>query len=70
MVSYPVLRLARRYVIGGRVQGVGFRFFAEEAAARAPGGDVCGEPADAARVEQVEVDESAPTGRNTGFSIR
>ena len=34
MVSYPVLRLARRYVIGGRVQGVGFRFFAEEAAAR------------------------------------
>jgi len=34
MVSYAVLRLARRYVIGGRVQGVGFRFFAEEAAAR------------------------------------
>ena len=96
MVSYPVLRLARRYVIGGRVQGVGFRFFAEEAAAREglhgwvrnlPDGRVeisaegdaealerferhirHGPPA--ARVEQVEVDESAPTGRNTGFSIR
>ena len=28
------MRLARRYVIGGRVQGVGFRFFTEAAAAR------------------------------------
>lgn len=28
------MRLARRYVIGGRVQGVGFRFFAHAAAAR------------------------------------
>jgi len=28
------MRLARRYVIGGRVQGVGFRFFAEAAAMR------------------------------------
>ncbi|MSO45341.1 MAG: acylphosphatase [Acidobacteria bacterium] len=26
--------VARRYVIGGRVQGVGFRFFTEAAAAR------------------------------------
>lgn len=26
--------VARRFLIGGRVQGVGFRFFAEEAAAR------------------------------------
>ena len=26
--------IARRYVITGRVQGVGFRFFAEDAAAR------------------------------------
>ena len=26
--------VARRYVIGGRVQGVGFRYFAEAAAAR------------------------------------
>ncbi len=28
------MRIARRYVIGGRVQGVGFRFFAEAAALR------------------------------------
>ncbi len=28
------MRIARRYVISGRVQGVGFRFFAEDAAAR------------------------------------
>jgi len=27
------MRLSRRYVISGRVQGVGFRFFAEAAAA-------------------------------------
>jgi len=28
------MRVARRYLIGGRVQGVGFRFFAEDAARR------------------------------------
>lgn len=28
------MRVARRYVIEGRVQGVGFRFFTEDAAAR------------------------------------
>jgi acylphosphatase len=28
------MRLARRYLVSGRVQGVGFRFFAEAAAAR------------------------------------
>ncbi len=28
------MRVARRYLIDGRVQGVGFRFFAEAAAAR------------------------------------
>ena len=28
------MRVARRYLIGGRVQGVGFRFFAEAVAAR------------------------------------
>jgi len=28
------LRIARRYTIGGRVQGVGFRYFAQDAAAR------------------------------------
>jgi acylphosphatase len=31
MLSYALcMRVARRYTIGGRVQGVGFRFFAEE----------------------------------------
>jgi acylphosphatase len=28
------MRLARQYVISGRVQGVGFRYFTQEAAAR------------------------------------
>ena len=28
------MRVARRYVIGGRVQGVGFRYFTEAAAVR------------------------------------
>ena len=28
------VRVARRYLIGGRVQGVGFRYFAADAAAR------------------------------------
>jgi acylphosphatase len=28
------MRLARRYLVSGRVQGVGFRFFTEAAAAR------------------------------------
>jgi acylphosphatase len=28
------MRMARRYVIGGRVQGVGFRWYAHDAAAR------------------------------------
>jgi len=28
------MRVARRYLVSGRVQGVGFRFFAQEVAAR------------------------------------
>ena len=30
----PRMIVARRYMIGGRVQGIGFRYFAEAAAAR------------------------------------
>jgi acylphosphatase len=88
--------VARRYVITGRVQGVGFRFFAEAAAAREgvhgwvrnrPDGAVEAwiegdqEAVDRveaalrrgpshAHVDHVSVDEAAPTGRSTGFSIR
>jgi acylphosphatase len=90
------MRVARRYVIAGRVQGVGFRYFTEAAAARegvdgwvrnlANGsvevvieGDI--ESVDrveaavrrgpsSARVEQFDVEDRAPTGRATGFSIR
>jgi acylphosphatase len=90
------MRLSRRYLVNGRVQGVGFRFFAEEAAAceglhgwvqNLPDGrvEITAEgDAEAlerferrirqgprgARVEDVEIDEQAATGRNTGFHIR
>ena len=90
------MRVARRYLISGRVQGVGFRFFAEGAAAREglhgwvrnlPDGRVeinAEGEADAverfertirhgppgARVSDVEVDDTMPSGRETGFSIR
>ena len=87
---------ARRYVISGRVQGVGFRFFAENVARReglsgfirnlsdgrveaTVEGEIaavdrfemalCRGPA-GARVEAVESDRIAPTGRFTGFAIR
>jgi acylphosphatase len=90
------MRVARRFVIAGRVQGVGFRWFTRDAAARegvhgwvrnlADGtvevvveGDA--ESVDRveaavrrgpsqARVERVEVEEHAPSGRITGFEIR
>ena len=90
------MRVARRYVIGGRVQGVGFRMFAEAAAARegldgwvqnlADGRlevSVEGEAESVerferaiahgppgARVRKLQVDETVPTHRGTGFSIR
>jgi acylphosphatase len=90
------MRLARRFVISGRVQGVGFRFFAQAAAMREglhgwarnlSDGSVEisaeGESASldrfehavrhgptGARVEEVEVFESGPSGKDTGFSIR
>jgi len=90
------MRVARRYLISGRVQGVGFRYFTEAAAAREglhgwvrnlPDGrveiDVEGE-AEAverferhvthgppgARVSNVDVAESVPHRRESGFSVR
>ena len=90
------MRIGRRYVISGRVQGVGFRFFAEAEAAREglhgwvrnrPDGRVevsvegdeesverferkiaHGPPA--ARVSDLQVDQTVPSDRGTGFSIR
>jgi acylphosphatase len=87
---------ARRFLIGGRVQGVGFRFFAEDRAAveglhgwvrNLPDGRVevrvegdqesidrfeasLRRGPSGARVESVDVQMEAPTGRSTGFSIR
>jgi acylphosphatase len=89
------VRVARHFLISGRVQGVGFRWFAESAASREglhgwarnrPDGSVevmaegdtealerferalrHGPPA--ARVDNVEVDEIAPSGRDTGFTV-
>ena len=89
------MRVARRYLIGGRVQGVGFRFFAQAVAAREglhgfvrnlPDGrvEISAEgEADAmerferhmrhgpsgARVGEVEVDHTVPSGRDMGFTI-
>jgi acylphosphatase len=90
------MRVARRYLVGGRVQGVGFRFFAEAVALReglhgwvrnlqdgrvealAEGESEAierfeqairhGPPG--ARVERVEVDETVPSGRESGFTTR
>lgn len=90
------VRVARRYLISGRVQGVGFRYFAEAAAAREglhgwvrnlPDGRVeaaaegeseslerferairHGPPS--ARVEGVDVHDTAPGARETGFIVK
>jgi len=90
------MRLARRSLIGGRVPGVGFRFFTDRAAAREglhgfvrnlPDGRVevavegeaealdrfdrhirHGPPG--ARVDRVDVDDTPPSARDTGFEIR
>ena len=90
------MRVARHYVISGRVQGVGFRWFTEAAAAREGlQGWVCNRPdgrveiavegdAEAverferhvrhgpsgARVDDVQAQDSTPSGRDSGFSIK
>jgi acylphosphatase len=90
------VRLARRYVISGRVQGVGYRYFTEAVAGREgihgwvrnlPGGSVevfAEGDADAierferairhgppgARVDDVDVEGTVPSGRDTGFAVR
>ena len=90
------MRVARRYIISGRVQGVGFRYFAESAAARegihgwirnrADGTVEASAEGDAdavdrfesklrhgppgARVEHVDVEDTVPSGRDAGFSVR
>ena len=87
--------VARRYTITGRVQGVGFRYFTEAAAAREGIGGWVRNTADGrvevlaegdreaverferqirhgpahARVEEFEVDDMIPTGREPGFRI-
>lgn len=89
------MRVARRYLVSGRVQGVGFRYFAQDRANREglhghvrnlPDGrvEVVAEgdeeslsrfesalwsgPAHA-RVEHVDSESTAPTGRLTGFLV-
>ena len=90
------MMVARRYVISGRVQGVGFRYFTEDHAQREgvsgfvrnlPDGRVeavvegdaesVGRVETAlwrgprgARVEDIEIEETTPSGRLTGFRIR
>ncbi|MEO6237184.1 MAG: acylphosphatase [Vicinamibacterales bacterium] len=90
------MKVSRRYVIAGRVQGVGFRWFTHDAAARegvhgwvrnladgsvevvAEGEQTSIDRLEAAvrrgpssaRVERVDVDELAPSGRTAGFEIR
>ena len=90
------MRVARRYIISGRVQGVGFRYFIEAAAGRegihgwvrnlrdgrveasAEGETEAIERFESklhqgppgARVDRVEIEDSVPTGRHAGFSVR
>jgi acylphosphatase len=90
------MRVARRYRISGRVQGVGFRYFTHAAAEREnvhgwvrnlPDGRVEASAegeADAldrferalrhgppgARVEDLEIEHTAPEARDTGFTVK
>lgn len=88
--------VARRYVISGRVQGVGFRYFTEDLAQREgvsgfvrnlPDGRVeavvegdvesvgrveisLWRGPRGARVDDIEIEVTTPSGRLTGFRIR
>ena len=90
------MRVARHFFLSGRVQGVGFRFYAERMANREgihgwvrnlPDGRVeaaAEGEADAverfeiklrqgpssARVDDVEVEDTVPQGRDGGFTVR
>jgi acylphosphatase len=91
-----VVIVARRYFVSGRVQGVGFRFFVEDVAAREGVSGYVRNLADGsveafvegeaqavaqveralwqgppgARVERVDTEMAAPTGRVSGFRIK
>ena len=91
-----IMRVARLYVISGRVQGVGFRWFTEAAAVReglqgwvsnrSDGRVEIAVEGDAeaverfdrhirhgptgAHVDDVQVNEETPSGRDSGFSIK
>jgi acylphosphatase len=88
--------VARRYLISGRVQGVGFRYFVEELALHEGVSGYVRNLADGrvealvegdaatvgrvetalwrgprgARVDDIEIEETTPAGRVTGFRIR
>jgi acylphosphatase len=90
------MRVARRYIVSGRVQGVGFRYFTQDTARREglsggvrnlPDGrvEITAEGDEEtlarfesalwrgpshARVENVEVESTTPTGQHRGFDIR
>ncbi len=90
------MRIARRYLITGRVQGVGFRYFTQSAAVReglngwvrnrADGGVEVFAEGDleavdrfehqvrhgppGARVADVDAENTVPTLRETGFSLK
>jgi acylphosphatase len=89
------MRVARRYLVSGAVQGVGFRYFTQDVANREGlGGRVRNLPdgrvevvaegdteslqrleaalwhgPSHARVEDVEVESTTPTGRHAGFVV-
>jgi acylphosphatase len=89
------MRVARRYLVSGRVQGVGFRYYTQDVANREglsgrvrnlPDGrvEVTAEGEERslarleaalwrgpshARVDDVEVESTAPTGQHAGFGI-